>query len=242
MLNYYNKYIKYKKKYINLKGGMPPNRRIPNIIWSLWINFDNLDGDQVLDDSIMFFVENIKRLHPEPLWAYNIIQSLKDIEKFLEEYEDIEIIKIIMMDKNIKPAHKSDFIRFILLKYYGGYWLDITTFIVAPLDEIIPDYYNIGEFSNLQGFTLRNKKTNEAISIGATNALGDFDEEIYDSSRLTLKDIRTKVYPLTEDVRYKEWFLKYDALRTAKKRISDMSKPVVESGFGKPRDFDFPEK
>jgi hypothetical protein len=61
-------------------------------------------------------------------------------------------------------------------------------------------------------------------------------------TRLTLKDIRTKVYPLTEDVRYKEWFLKYDALRTAKKRISDLTKPVVESGFGKPVDFDFPEK
>jgi hypothetical protein len=110
------------------------------------------------------------------------------------------------------------------------------------LDEIIPDYYNIGESSNAQGFTLRNKKTNEAITIGATTALGDFDEPIYDSSRLTLKDIRTKVYPLTEDIRYKEWFLKYNALRTAKKRISDLAKPVVESGFGKPVNFDFPEK
>jgi len=165
--------------------------------------------------------------------------SLSAASKFIEENYRMDLFNQIVPKDNSQPEYHDAAIKAYIKKLYDEKKINIEK---HKLDDIIPDYYNIGDFSNNQGFTLRNKKTNEAISIGATDALGDFDEEIYNSSRLTLKDIRTKVYPLTEDVRYKEWFLKYDALRTAKKRISDMSKPVVESGFGKPRDFDFPEK
>jgi hypothetical protein len=163
--------------------------------------------------------------------------------------ESIPIIQSIqdeLKERSLGKRTKNSSIKLENIKT----WLKLLRYVVKyenynfspELIEIIPDYYNLGDFSNNQGFTLRNKKTNEAISLGATTALGDFDEEIYDSSRLTLKDIRTKVYPLTEDARYKDWVIKYDALRTAKKRISDLTKPVVESGFGKPVDFDFPEK
>jgi hypothetical protein len=165
--------------------------------------------------------------------------SLVAAKEFIEQNYRMDLFNQIVPKDNSLPEYHDAAIKAYIKKLYDEKRINVEK---HKLDEIIPDYYNIGEFSNLQGFTLRNKKTNEAISIGATNALGDFDEEIYDSSRLTLKDIRTKVYPLTEDVRYKDWVIKYDGLRTAKKRISDLSKPVVESGFGKPKDFDFPEK
>jgi len=165
--------------------------------------------------------------------------SLIAAKEFIEENYRMDLFNQIVPKDNSLPEYHDAAIKAYIKKLYDEKRINVEK---HKLDEIIPDYYNIGEFSNLQGFTLRNKKTNEAISIGATNALGDFDEEIYDSSRLTLKDIRTKVYPLTEDARYKDWVIKYDGLRTAKKRISDLSKPVVESGFGKPKDFDFPEK
>ena len=162
--------------------------------------------------------------------------SLIAAKEFIEENYRMDLFNQIVPKDNSLPEYHDAAIKAYIKKLYDEKRINVEK---HKLDEIIPDYYNIGEFSNLQGFTLRNKKTNEAISIGATTVLGDFDEEIYDSSRLTLKDIRTKVYPLTEDARYKDWVIKYDGLRTAKKRISDLSKPVVESGFGKPKDFDF---
>jgi hypothetical protein len=162
--------------------------------------------------------------------------SLSAASKFIEENYRMDLFNQIIPKDNSQPEYHDAAIKAYIKKLYDEKRINIEK---HKLDDIIPDYYNIGDFSNNQGFTLRNKKTNEAISIGATTALGDFDEEIYDSSRLTLKDIRAKVYPLTEDARYKDWVIKYDGLRTAKKRISDLSKPVVESGFGKPKDFDF---
>jgi len=165
--------------------------------------------------------------------------ALSAASKFIEENYRMDLFNQIVPKDNSQPEYHDAAIKAYIKKLYDEKRINVEK---HKLDDIIPDYYNIGDFSNNQGFTLRNKKTNEAISLGATTALGDFDEEIYDSSRLSLKDIRTKVYPLTEDVRYKEWFLKYDALRTAKKRISDLTKPVVESGFGKPIDFDSPKK
>jgi hypothetical protein len=205
--------------------------------------FSNIDmpglflGDIQNVQSTKYILRNIANIYYKAGGSES--DSLSAASKFIEENYRMDLFNQIVPKDNSQPEYHDAAIKAYIKKLYDEKKINIEK---HKLDDIIPDYYNIGDFSNNQGFTLRNKKTNEAISIGATDALGDFDEEIYNSSRLTLKDIRTKVYPLTEDVRYKEWFLKYDALRTAKKRISDMSKPVVESGFGKPRDFDFPEK
>ena len=205
--------------------------------------FSNIDmpglflGDIQNVQSTKYILRNIANIYYKAGGSES--DSLSAASKFIEENYRMDLFNQIVPKDNSQPEYHDAAIKAYIKKLYDEKKINIEK---HKLDDIIPDYYNIGDFSNNQGFTLRNKKTNEAISLGATDALGDFDEEIYNSSRLTLKDIRTKVYPLTEDVRYKEWFLKYDALRTAKKRISDMSKPVVESGFGKPRDFDFPEK
>ena len=205
--------------------------------------FSNIDmpglflGDIQNVQSTKYILRNIANIYYKAGGSES--DSLSAASKFIEQNYRMDLFNQIVPKDNSQPEYHDAAIKAYIKKLYDEKKINIEK---HKLDDIIPDYYNIGDFSNNQGFTLRNKKTNEAISLGATDALGDFDEEIYNSSRLTLKDIRTKVYPLTEDVRYKEWFLKYDALRTAKKRISDMSKPVVESGFGKPKDFDFPEK
>ena len=205
--------------------------------------FSNIDmpglflGDIQNVQSTKYILRNIANIYYKA--GGNEADALNSAKEFIEQNYRMDLFNQIVPKDNSQPEYHDAAIKAYIKKLYDEKKINIEK---HKLDDIIPDYYNIGDFSNNQGFTLRNKKTNEAISLGATDALGDFDEEIYNSSRLTLKDIRTKVYPLTEDVRYKEWFLKYDALRTAKKRISDMSKPVVESGFGKPRDFDFPEK
>jgi hypothetical protein len=194
-------------------------------------------GDIQNVQSTKYILRNIANIYYKA--GGNEADALNSAKDFIEQNYRMDLFNQIVPKDNSLPEYHDAAIKAYIKKLYDEKRINVEK---HKLDEIIPDYYNLGDFSNNQGFTLRNKKTNEAISLGATTALGDFDEEIYDSSRLTLKDIRTKVYPLTEDVRYKEWFLKYDALRTAKKRISDLTKPVVESGFGKPVDFDFPEK
>lgn len=47
-------------------------------------------------------------------------------------------------DKNINPTALSDIIRIILLKKYGGLWVDATTFCNKPLNEWLPDVIKEG--------------------------------------------------------------------------------------------------
>lgn len=49
--------------------------------------------------------------------------------------------------KNIEKCHLSDIIRSILLKFYGGVWVDATTFCNKPLNDWLPNYINEGFFA-----------------------------------------------------------------------------------------------
>lgn len=50
-------------------------------------------------------------------------------------------------NKSIEKCHLSDIIRTILLKLYGGLWVDATTFCNKPLDNWLPNYINEGFFA-----------------------------------------------------------------------------------------------
>lgn len=75
-------------------------------------------------------------------WMFNtseVMQSDKEIEG------DQKALFNILHHNYIKPAHKSDVIRYFLLKYYGGLWIDSTTILfenpykfIGPYDCIIP--------------------------------------------------------------------------------------------------------
>jgi hypothetical protein len=102
------------------------------------------------------------------------------------------------------------------------------------IDDIYPSYFSYGDFSNLQGFVLKNKKTGESLTIDATPPSGDFDDRIYNSARLTQEDVANKIYPLIDDERFKNYVLKSNSLQQKRKTLSDLKKPVVKSGFGDP--------
>jgi len=103
------------------------------------------------------------------------------------------------------------------------------------LDDIIPAYYSGGQLGNVQGFVLKNKKNGQPIYIGPPDKpLGDFDEVSYDKGRLTQKEIVEKVYSLTEDQQYKNFVGKYNLLSQRRKRLFELTKPKVESGFAQP--------
>jgi|694.fasta_scaffold94412_1 hypothetical protein len=48
--------------------------------------------------------------------------------------------------KNIKKCHLSDIIRVLLLKLYGGLWVDATSFCNKPLNNWLPKYITNGFF------------------------------------------------------------------------------------------------
>jgi hypothetical protein len=47
----------------------------------------------------------------------------------------------------IEKCHLADIIRTILLKLYGGLWVDATTFCNKPLNDWLPNYINEGFFA-----------------------------------------------------------------------------------------------
>ena len=51
--------------------------------------------------------------------------------------ENINFVIKIINHSLINSAHKSDVVRYFLLKYYGGVWADATIIIFNPLDDLI---------------------------------------------------------------------------------------------------------
>ena len=102
------------------------------------------------------------------------------------------------------------------------------------MDDIYPQYFSYGDLSNQQGFVLTNKKTGEPLTIDATAPSGDFDERIYNSSRLTQKDIESKIYPLIQNKKYIDFIGTFNLLRNKRLKVNNLKQPFVKSGFGDP--------
>jgi hypothetical protein len=104
---------------------------IPKIIWALWCNF-NHKSDGVLSDDLIFFTDRIKTIHPG--WDIHIITRWAELMDYIREDD---LLTRVVNNTHIGGAHKSDMIRFFLLRNYGGCWIDISTFLVSPLDHLI---------------------------------------------------------------------------------------------------------
>ena len=114
---------------------------IPKKIWALWCNFkDKADG--VLNPRLTYFKNRIVQQHPG--WEINIITSWDQLIEFIS---DNETLLDLLDNPIVGGAHKSDAIRFYLLNKFGGFWLDISTFLFTSLDiyyEIQPKATFIG--------------------------------------------------------------------------------------------------
>lgn len=98
-------------------------------VWTMW-----LQGEQAAPEIVQFCLQSIKNHLNEDL---NLV--ILD-EKNIHQY--ITIPKIIQKKYQkglISPAHYSDIIRSIILKEYGGLWLDSTIFVNA---QITKEYTN----------------------------------------------------------------------------------------------------
>jgi hypothetical protein len=101
---------------------------IPKIIWAIWCNFDEkMDG--ILNERLTYFKDRIMMQHTG--WTVNIITKWNELIDYIKEDENL--LKIVN-NSFISAQHKSDAIRFFLLKKHGGFWIDISTFLLTPLD------------------------------------------------------------------------------------------------------------
>ena len=74
-----------------------------------------------------------------PEWNVKLLDS-----KYVKNFIDIEVKDNIF--KELCIAHKSDLIRLLLLKKYGGVWVDASLFCITPLDIWLEKFLSSGIF------------------------------------------------------------------------------------------------
>tara|TARA_B100001175_G_C19478176_1_gene625551 strand:- start:424 stop:1350 length:927 start_codon:yes stop_codon:yes gene_type:complete len=101
---------------------------IPNNIFQIYINNDKIPNEIV--SNINFIKNNNKG------WKYYLITD-KNVNMWFKDMND-PTFKIIYDDISVSyPAAKCDLLRYLLMKHYGGVYLDIKSSSKYPLDDII---------------------------------------------------------------------------------------------------------
>lgn len=109
---------------------------IPLIIWCLWCDFKNKRGCPI-SDQLQYFKDRIIFQHP--LWNVNIITEWSTLMDLIQD--DNTLIRLLD-NPIIGPQHKSDAIRFFLLNKFGGFWVDLSTFLLTSLDVYLDTHPN----------------------------------------------------------------------------------------------------
>lgn len=103
---------------------------IPKIIHQLWLQGENKIPNKFKEDII-----KIKELHQK--WKYYIW----DENKILNMIKDNKYIKNKYL--SFKFLHqKVDFIKIVILYYFGGIFIDIDAEVIKPLDSLFQKYNN----------------------------------------------------------------------------------------------------
>mmetsp|Transcript_87932 Transcript_87932/g.188613 ORF Transcript_87932/g.188613 Transcript_87932/m.188613 type:complete len:544 (-) Transcript_87932:240-1871(-) len=118
---------------LNTKGlysGHQP--AIPKIIWSYWINMPGKNDSDRTKDTIPQFIDictaSWKKLNP----GYKV-HVLNDTTM----WEFVNRSELPKQFDQLMIQHKSDAIRLALLARHGGIWIDASTILVKPLEQIL---------------------------------------------------------------------------------------------------------
>ena len=150
----------------------------PKIIHFLWLNF-NKKADGALDEKLTFFKDRIISLHKD--WQINFVSKWNEC---LDSIKNEEWLLKLLDNPFIGPAHKSDALRYYYLYTMGGVWVDISTFLVSPLDDLISQ--------NKDGFTCYYMPSDVAASW-----IIKITSDIYES--ITVKEYQDYFIPIQEN-------------------------------------------
>lgn len=94
-------------------------------------------------------------------------------------------------------AHKSDLIRFYLLKHYGGTWVDASVFFTAPFDWLPDagvfcyraDRFSVHGVTCLENFLIRAHKGHPFIEAWMEQTIKEFTDPNYKENNKKFRDI-----------------------------------------------------
>ena len=98
---------------------------IPRIIHQIWI------GDQPLPEKYIYFIEKVKKINPNyehKLWGNEVFNLYPD-DPFLNRYRKDP--------KNYKWAYICDRLRLLILRDYGGIYVDIDAEPIKSFDYVL---------------------------------------------------------------------------------------------------------
>ena len=105
------------------------DKNIPKIIYQTYNNKNKVP-------SIVF--ENIKKYANS--YEYKFYND-DDCINFLKTYFEPKILNKFNSMK--KGAHKADLFRYCILYLYGGYYIDIKSILIKPLDQVFKNNYDL---------------------------------------------------------------------------------------------------
>ena len=120
------KYLaKWASQYIDSKSGqqkISPQAQIPPPIWVCW-----LQGEDKMPSIIKLCVESIRTMaHSRPV----ILITFDNIDKYVHVPE---LITQKLHDGDISYTHYADYLRVLLLRDYGGLWIDASIYVTKPI-------------------------------------------------------------------------------------------------------------
>ena len=134
--------------------------------------------------------------------------ALEAAEKFLEKNFRIDSFgQVVRIDPRIPEYHDESIKLFIKNLYDGGKINKEKN----KLEDIIPQYYDYSKY-NIQGFTLINKNTNEALFIQSE----DFDEAPYTDARFTQAQIEEVIYKPFKSNQYDQFLIEFNKRKQMK--------------------------
>lgn len=154
---------------------------------------------------------------PETVWTYwhspvppALVRRCHKNWKTVGHLEDVRFLNALTVHKWVPlsqlvyfskitstQAHKSDLIRFYLLKTYGGTWIDASVFFTAPVDWIPTEgvfCYKANRFSKqgltcLENFLIRAPKGHPFIERWMEQTINEFTDENYKENNKRFRDI-----------------------------------------------------
>jgi len=124
----FSKYVESKIKYLN-KHETPALQTIPKIIIQIWIT--NEDDPKPVSNSHIQYMEKVRNLNPD--YQYLFFTN-RDVEPFFrsnypEYYDTYKSLPMFIQ--------KVDFLRYLAIHHYGGFYFDVDIDILTPLDDDI---------------------------------------------------------------------------------------------------------